>query len=233
MTDAIVAIILFTLIAVGVLAVQLVNALARRRWRAHDQYPFLVSELGFERTQDRFLVDTRIQRYAGNHRGRQVEIEVGSGSHGVYLRLDFEFEKHIDLGLRVSSESEDGFGSRLLRLKELEIGHQHFDSQFILLCRDETRLKELLDPDVRRMLLDLNTRVRELRLNDNGLHLQLFGAIEDDVVRTTIDLGVQLAGAVYVRASELQEQRREEIAASGTFAPVTGSMAAIGIEDAR
>ena len=220
-------------IVAGVLAVQVMNWMTRRKWRAHEQYPILAAELGFERTRDRFLIDTRIQRYHGRRHGWPTEIEVGAGPQGVYLRVDYEFERTVDLGMRISSEHEDGFMTRVMRLREIEVGHELFDSQFILLSRDEERLRDLLDKDVRHMLLDLGGSVRDLRLNDDGLHLQIMGELDDEQVRRLIDRGAQLASAVFARAEKLQQQRREEQNASDVFSPVTGTHQAIPVVDAE
>lgn len=227
-TEVIITLLLLTVLVLGVLTVQVVNFITRRRWRTHEQYPFLADELGLERAQDRFLIDTRIQRYRGTRHGRETEVEVGAGSQGVYVRVDYHFQRTVDFGVRISSEHEDGFTTRLLRLREIEVGHKGFDSQFILLSRDEDRLHELLDHDIRRMLLALREDVRDLRLNDDGLHLQVLGALGKDELKALIDRGAELASNVFRRTERIMEERqKEQTATTEAFAPVTGTLPAV------
>lgn len=234
MGEAMIALITLFVVLLGVAAVQIVHWLVARRWRRTAHLDFLVAEFGFDQVADRFLVDSRIVRYAGFHQGTSVRVEVGAGPLMTFVRVDYMFEREVSLGLRISSEHEEGMVTRFMRLREIQVGLHHFDSQFILLSRDEGRLRELLDHDIRRMLIALRGKVRDVRLNDQGLHLQTIGDIERQDFLQILDDGAQLATHAFRRAEQILEEearKEEEQATPPAFTPLPGALQAVSSED--
>ena len=228
MGEVTLSLVLFAVLVVAVVARKVTNWFTRRKWTDHEELEFLVSDLGLTRTADRFLHDTRIVRYAGVKQGCQTLVESGVGPGTKYCRIDFSFRREVPLGVRISSEREEGLLTRVMRMREIEIGLRHFDDQFILLSRSEERLKELLDHDLRGMLIGLRTRVRDVRLNDRGLHLQLFGAFEKDDFIDIFREGAELASRAFKRAEGINESADDGVESSSAFIPVSSNYATAG-----
>ena len=223
-------------IALGaVIVASIVANAAWNTWRArrislHTAYPSLTETMGLAQIQDRIIVDTRILRYGGQVNGQEIEVEVGASSSYCYVRVDMPFERPIDLGLRVSSEREDGVLTRLWRLREIEIGNEEFDNRYILLARDEDRLHALLDASMQQRFLELADLAGHVQLNDDGLHLQMYANPAEEGVATAIRDGAALAQRVFARVEQWQSQVREERDAD----PMGSSMiAVVSAEQAR
>jgi len=235
MGDVLIAIVAAALIVIAIVASRIVSWLGRRHTRARDDFQYLCDSYGFEKLSDRFAFDTRIIRYAGHFRGAPAKIEVGMGGGVSYARVDFAFEREVPLGLHISSEHEEGLLTRVMRLREVKIGLHHFDSQFILLSRNEGRLKQLLDHDVRRMLISLRKAAKDVKLNDEGLHLFVAGAIERAAFVALLEEGAQLSSHVFRRGEDIltDEAKASEEAPAPAFTPIPGALQAVKSDEER
>lgn len=187
-----------------------VRRVRNRRWAKHEQYPELSTALGLSVRSDRFLVDARVMRFEGTRHGRAIELEVGAGAQGVYVRMQFPFEHAVDLGVRVSVEQDDNPLTRVMRLREMEVGHEAFDSQFILLARSADRLQEVLNEPIRAALAGLRGQVRDLRLDESGLALLVTTALAKEELYSVIEEGARVTQLIFDRAEELAEARRQQ-----------------------
>lgn len=226
MSDATLAIIMLSVIVVGLAAHQVMRWLSRRRWLQHEELAFLREE-GFEPLSDRWLIDTRIVRYTGRRHGLLVRVESGSGPSRTYARAAVEFPSGVPIGVRISSEHDEGLLTRVLRLREVEIGLHHFDSQFILLSRDEERLKSLLEPEMRQMLMSLRERVRDVRLDEDGVHINVSGQVSPGDFLQLIDDAVRLGRDAHSKAVEILSDERDASSESSVFTPIPGALEAI------
>lgn len=235
MGDVIIAIVAAALIVVAVIAGQIMSWLGRRHTRSRTDFQYLVDSFGFDRVSDRFAFDTRVIRYAGHFRGSPARIEIGMGGGVSYARVDYAFEREVPLGLHISSEHEEGLLTRVMRLREVKIGLHQFDSQFILLSRNENRLKQLLDHDVRRMLISLRAKAKDVKLNDDGLHLFVAGQIDRDAFVSILEEGAQLSSHVFRRGEDilLEEAKSVEETHAPAFTPVPGALQAVSTDEER
>jgi len=208
----------------------------RRLRRAQEDYADFADEVGLTRLSDRWLFDSRLVRVGGLFEGHPVEIEMCQGRTRAYTRLEVDYPEPLGLGLRIQVEDDEGIWTRLMRLKEVEIGVPSFDPHFILLSRDEERLKSLLGMDLRRMLLDLKYAAADVRIGDDGLYVLLEEAGPPDTLVRVLELSSRLATGLYRRAEEItrsEEREAQEASSSGAFTPLPGTLTAIDAEQDR
>lgn len=229
MADILIALCAAALIVIGIAAEWIVSWLGRRQRAAVDRYDFLSHAYGFELVSDRFVADHRILRYSGQFRGTDCHVEIGFGPGVEYGRIDFEFERALPIGLRISSEHEESAVTRVMRLREMNIGLHHFDSQFLLLARNEERAKQLLDHDVRRMLVSLRSRATDVRLDDVGLNMLSAGSVQPEPFGSLLEEGAQLTSYLFRLAEDtLAEEARVAEASLPAFTPIPGTLHAVG-----
>ncbi len=225
MSDAVLAILLLSLVLIGIVAAQVMRWLSRRSWQEHEELDFL-GAAGFQRISDRWLIDSRIVRYRGTRLGANVRVESGAGPSRIFARVDIDFPTEIPLGVRISSEHDEGLLTRVMRLREVEIGMRRFDTQFILLTRNEDRLKTLLDRSLREMLMRLRENARDMRVDEEGVHFNISGEVSGDEFLGLLDDASRVAQATYSRATAILDEEREA-ADSSVFTPVPGALKAV------
>ncbi len=234
MGDAVIASILISATFVVVVGLHAYRWLSWRNRQSKSPYAFLVESFAFDRSSERRIADTRVTRYSGRFRGMRVTLERGDSDHDEYLRIHIRFEDDLEFGVRISSEHEDDLMVRLKRMREMQIGSHHFDSEFLLLSRDEERMKQLLDHDTRRMLMQTRKSVKGMRLDDIGLHLHVVGEKSREALTEILDGGVQLCDYVARRAEDVlaaeAEAQKEQEGPVPAFTPVPGTMTSISGE---
>lgn len=230
MGDTLFAIVAATVLVVGSIAQHIAAWLSRRARGAEEPYAYLCDAHGFTRKSDRYLNQTRVIRYAGEFRGVATAIEVGDGPGVDYARVEFTLRQSLQLGIRISSDREDGaLWMRLMRMREVRVGLQHFDAQFILLARREDRLKQLLDHEARRMLMDLGRLARDVRQDDVELHVFYEGRAPRETLDAILEEGAQLATHLVRRAEDVlaEEVRQSEEQSAPAFTPLPGTLKSI------
>lgn len=211
--------------------IQLVGAINRRRLDARrPTYDGLSSRLGFDLSHQRWVFETHVTRLRGSRGDLDITLELDHSEDLAYTRIWVNFPVPLDIGFRLVTESEESLWSRIIRMRELEIGSSVFDPHFVLLGRDEERLKRLLDQDVRRMMLDLFHDTEFIAIDDDAMTLLASGEKDEDWVARFVDLSVQLALRLARGADRIHSEDRaggEEASRTSAFTPVPGDIEAV------
>lgn len=213
-------------------AVQLVGVIGRRRLISRrPDYGNLASRLGFELKHQRWVFSTHVTRLVGTRGDLEFVLELDHSEELAYMRLWVEFPMPLDIGFRVVTESDESMWSRVVRMREVEIGAPTFDPHFVLLARDEERITRLLDHDIRRMMLELYHDTEFLTVDDDAMTLLVSKELSEDEVARFVDLSAQLALRLSRGADGIHESERAETAAASitsAFTPMPGDIKAIG-----
>ena len=116
---------------------------------------------------------TRIER---EHLALDLEFCDGDGLD--YTRLICTFTEPLHQGIQILCEESSEFRGWLLSMREANIGDAEIDDRFILMAKDDDRLKTLITGPLRVLLISLRDRVEDFQLTDQSFFIRL-----DDVVR--------------------------------------------------
>lgn len=201
------------------------RSLIRKRFAGPHGYEFLSADHGLEQIADGVLFGVRVVRYAGRFRGQQVAVEIGTSSRDGYVRVQMRYPRELPLGVRVASQSGDGYMMRLLRLREAEVGSRRFDDSFILLTRNSERMKEWLDRDLRHMLLRIGEEADGVRLNDDGLHVHVDRALPPKELAEFLQHGAAAVSYAFKRGEEILAEADRSVTISSAFTVITSESA--------
>ncbi len=214
--------------------VQLIGVIHRRRLdERRPDYDELSTRLGFELQQQRWMFDTHVARFIGSRGDLEILLEIDHSERLAYQRVWIEFPVPLDLGFRMMTEAEESIWSRLIRMREVEIGAPSFDPHFLLLARDEERISKLLDEDLRRNLLELVQTTEFIAVDDDAMTLLVGGEIEIEGTSRTIDLAAQAAMRMIRNADAIHDAERNEAEAdhvTTAFTPIPGALKAVDSE---
>jgi hypothetical protein len=211
--------------------VQLIGAIHRRKLdERRPDYEALSRRLGFELQQQRWLFDTHVARLVGTRGDLEILLEIDHSEELSYRRLWIDFPVPLDMGFRIMTEADESVWSRLMSMREIEIGAPSFDPHFLLLARDDERVGRLLDQDVRRMFLDLYNVTEFIAVDDDAMTLLMRGELSDDQMSDFMDTAARLATRLARGADEIHDEDRAERESTGVtsaFTPVPGDIQAV------
>lgn len=193
--------------------------------------------LEIPRVAGRWLFGQRIARFRGaiEEGEYELEVELGAGETSRYTRLELRYASSLDLGVVVQTKRDDNIWARVTRMREVEIGHAGFDPHFLLLCREPARLEALLEPTMRRMLLDLRKEVWGIHAGDEGVYLHMVGVLGPEELAPFVADALRLANRMRHRAQTILENEMQQVVQSthtNVFTPAPGDLNAINF-DAR
>jgi hypothetical protein len=106
---------------------------------------------------------------AGERSGRQVVVTAWRADSGYFADLRLYFRSHRQMGFRLRPQVEpDGYWSVG---QDIQIGDAAFDSQFVLKGWDPRRIRDLLTPSVRAVLLEAQES-GHLQIDDKRIHIR-------------------------------------------------------------
>lgn len=137
-------------------------------------------------------------------------IEIGSDGKHNFTRVTISFPTRLKSGIHLALEAEGGILKRLMNMKETRIGHDHFDSQFIVLASSQVRVERTLSEEIREAMLAVREHVDELRVTDESVFVRMARAMTSEDLDDTLPRLQALAHAYYERAKMVEEEFREE-----------------------
>ena len=135
-------------------------------------------------------------------------IEICDTQGGAYTRILIDFPTHLRDGVTLMTEGDEGMVKRFLHLRETKIGHEAFDSQFLILSPSQERAEELISQDFRRRIIDLRTGFDELKISPEGLFLQAFRALPPNEMQGALESALSIVRDFYDESIRLEEEEK-------------------------
>ncbi|QDG54060.1 hypothetical protein FIV42_25950 [Persicimonas caeni] len=163
----------------------------------------LSRSLGLERCDRRTVFGDIVHRLRGEFNRLRVDMEVQVGRSCSFTRITIDFPQPLDQELTILSDRKPAVRNWLLRQKEVELGVEEFDRDFILLARHERRLEAILSPAIRFQLRRLMDKVDKLEVGDHALHVMVLEMTEPDAVSALLKKALETAERIYSTAVQL------------------------------
>ena len=137
-----------------------------------------LQQIGFYPLRERPLFRARTMWTRVEREHLTLDLEFCDGDGLDYTRLICSFTEPLHQGIQILCEEGAGFRGWLLSMHEAEIADPEIDDRFILMAKDDDRLKALITGPLRMLLISLRDRVEDFQLTDQAFYIRL-----DDVVR--------------------------------------------------
>lgn len=160
---------------------------------------------------ERYVYGMRLTELTHRNDAFSDLVEIGSEGGYDFTRVTIEFPTRLKIGVHLALEAEEGFFKRLMNMKETQVGHEHFDSQFIVLASNQARAERTLTDDVREAMLNLRSEVSELRITDGGVYSRLPTALSSEKLGDILPKIQSVAHRYYERARTVEDEMKEEI----------------------
>jgi hypothetical protein len=150
----------------------------------------------------------------GDVDGRVVSIRASRAARCAHrFAVRARFEADLGVGLSLRREGKTAGIARFFGKHDVELGDAAFDARFaIAVDGGDLEARRLFDAELRAVLLDADTRLGEVRVDDAGIHV---AAIEPDAV--TPAALVELAEAIADGALRLERAARGEPRDEGPY----------------
>jgi len=135
-------------------------------------------------------------------------IEICDTPGGSYTRILIDFPTRIRNGVTLMTEGDEGVVKRFLHLRETKIGHEAFDSQFVILSPSQERAEELINRDFRRRIVDLRAGFDELKISGEGMFLQAYRALPPEEMKKALERALSIVRDYYEESIRLEEQEK-------------------------
>lgn len=133
-----------------------------------------------------------------------LEVECLDGYFADYCRIFLRFKTPLEQGIYLLSEDRFGVMTTLLRSREVRIGQKNVDHHFVLLAKEDARLKALLDAQgVKQRLLDLAMMSDELIVTDDEIFMVLASLPQPEQLESLLTQLESLARQLEARAQAL------------------------------
>jgi hypothetical protein len=96
-------------------------------------------------------------------------------------------------------------------MKETQLGYEHFDSQFIVLASNQSRVERTLSEDVREAMLNVRASVSELRITDGSICARVPQALTSEALNEFLSKIQSVAHLYYERARTVEDEFKDEI----------------------
>lgn len=159
--------------------------------------------LGLDDYADRHYFGERVQVLSGHFERLYVELEISSGDWTPYVRVQVRFPSLLAQDITVLSEDPGTVVNKIRRLREIEVGDEEFDEEFLLFATREKRLKRFFPASTRFQMVRLNREVDELRLTDQSLFVFASRPCSTAEIRSLLKKTVELADRLMGTAREL------------------------------
>jgi hypothetical protein len=137
-----------------------------------------LQQIGFYPLRERPLFRARTLWTRIERKHLALDLEFCDGDGLDYTRLICRFTEPLHQGIQILCEEGAGFRGWLLSMHEAQISDPEIDDRFILMAKDDDRLKALIQGPLRVLLISLRDRVEDFQLTDQAFFIRL-----DDVVR--------------------------------------------------
>lgn len=175
---------------------------------AHDTS--LDKQPDFDVLAERSVFGTRLTELVDRRDAFEDRIELATGPDAQFTRVSILFPTRLRIGIHLALESEEGLLKRLMNMKETSVGHDAFDSQFIVLASSQTRVERTFNDAMRAQMLELREDVDELRITDEAVFVRVPLALDAAALDHFLPRVQSLAHTYYERAQEVDEEVREE-----------------------
>ncbi len=160
---------------------------------------------------ERYVYGMRLTELVDRNDAFADLVEIGSDGGHDFTRVTIEFPTRLKVGIHMALESEEGFFKRLMNMKETQLGHEHFDSQFIVLATNRARVERTLSEGVREAMLNVRSYVSELRVTDNSICARLPRALTSVELKEILPKIQSVAHLYYERARTVEDEFKDEI----------------------
>ncbi|MEZ4459766.1 MAG: hypothetical protein R3E66_08545 [bacterium] len=193
-----------------VMLVTRVLAFAEARHAIPDPDVSLEQHPGFHVLAERNIYGMRLTELVDRADAFSDFVEIGcDGAHN-FTRVTISFPTQLKSGIHLALEAEEGFFKRLMNMKETRVGHDHFDSEFIVLAASQSRAEKTLTDEIRSAMLEIRDEVDELRVTDESVFARIPKAMSSEELDRLLPRIQAIAHAYYERAKKVEEEVRDE-----------------------
>lgn len=148
-------------------------------------------QLNFKKVRTRSLFDLRMVHAHREHEKLSIQVEVADSLEDGYTRLTFVFKDSLEQGIQILWEDRLGF-RWFLRGAKIDLEDEEVSEAFITLARDSERLDLLLTPELKRVLMELESGAADVQLTDEALYILYEKALLADELDKRLTQGVRL-----------------------------------------
>jgi len=127
-----------------------------------------------------------------------------------YTRIMIDFPDRVKQGITLMTEADQGVIKRFLHLQETKIGHEAFDSQFLILAPSQERAESLITNKFRRQVVDLKSRFDEVKVSQEGVFLYTTKPLAGDELTDALEGALNLAREYFRRVTELEAEEKAQ-----------------------
>lgn len=163
----------------------------------------------FRVTADRMVYGRRVLEIEDMGEEFRDSVEICAAPKGAYTRILIDFPTRLRGGIRMMTESSEGVLKKLMHLRETTIGHEAFDSQFLIMSPTQDRANALISTELRNQMIDLRALVDELRISNDGLYVRALRVLSADELRHVFVMSQLVVRTYYERVLELEIADKE------------------------
>jgi hypothetical protein len=163
----------------------------------------LTRSLGLGACDRRNVFGDAVHRLTGEYNRLKVDLEVQVGRRFSYTRITIEFPQTLEQDLTILCDRKPALRNWVLRQKEVDVGVEDFDRDFILFARHEGRLKSLLSPAIRFQLHRLFEMGDCLEIGDETVFVLAREMTKPAEVSKLLKKTLETAERIYATAVQL------------------------------
>lgn len=163
----------------------------------------------FKVTADRMVYGRRVIEIEDIGEEFHDSIEICESSRGAYTRILIDFPTRLRGGIRLMTESSEGVIKKLIHLSETTIGHEAFDSQFLILAPNQERANELINDELRNQMIDLRALVDEMRISNEGFYVRANRVLDPEELRRVFVMSQSVVRDYYGRVFDIESAEKD------------------------
>lgn len=203
---------LLVVYSIGLLGALLSLAKVFSIWesRANDQGLEMYSEKTTKTGAVRNVFGRRTIEVEASDEDFTHSVEICDTKKQSYTRIMIDFPDRVKQGITLMSEADQGVIKRFLHLQETKIGHEAFDSQFLILAPSQERAESLITGKFKRQVVDLKSRFDEVKVSQEGVFLYTTKPLSGDDLAEALEGALSLAKEYFRRVSELEAEEKAQ-----------------------
>ena len=148
-----------------------------------------------------FQLDVANTRMQGRAEGMHVEVDTQLRQRRRWTVFTVRFDRQLGVGLSLTRQGSLSALTKLFGAQDIELGDPVFDQRFVVKGSPEPRVRALLTPTVRALLVDLQGHATQLEVADDRLSAHLAWLVSDPAWLGSGIVAVARAGAALAQVS--------------------------------